>query len=88
LDILKLENKEDEEDLKKRKSVAIQADVRKIDWKLLVRIQIIKYKCLFDTIIMDPLWDLKEYLKYSVLKLEDVFKIPYSLLQFRGYVMI
>jgi len=52
-----------EEDLSHRESVAIEADVRKINWKHLGSIWNKKYGKLFTVIIMDPPWQVNLDLK-------------------------
>jgi mRNA m6A methyltransferase catalytic subunit len=47
-----------------------------------------KYDTLFDVILADPPWFVKEDLRYPCLTLNEIFSIPFHVLQTNGFVMI
>lgn len=69
-----------------RKSVAIQADVRQLDWKLLALYQFTKFGRLFDVIYMDPPWRYNIKLKYPTLTDDEIMALPFGSLQSAGYI--
>jgi N6-adenosine-specific RNA methylase IME4 len=68
--------------------VSIEADVLQFNWPELSRIQQIKYGQLFTVILMDPPWKIRMGLRYPLLKITEIFSLPFHLLQDRGFVMI
>jgi len=72
-----------------REPVAIECDIRKLDWSALRAIQWARHKRLFDVILMDPPWSVGEPLDYPVLPAAEIFRhIPLNRLQTTGYVMV
>ncbi len=88
IDMLMWELQAKETDLKNRRPVLIEADIRKLDWKTLAAIQFEKYGCLFHVIYMDPPWNIRLKLGYPVLSDADIMAIPFETLQKDGYLFI
>ncbi len=66
--------------------MAIEADVRLVNWKLLAFCQFTKFGCLFDVIYMDPPWRVNLSLDYPVLTDNEIMSIPFETLQQTGYI--
>ena len=71
-----------------RPPVIIRADITKLDWSEVSRIQKEKYGELFTVILMDPPWDIQYYLKYPTMQDKLIRNIPINDLQESGYLFV